>query len=136
MKLEFKKIPGGRVLGIYMTMMIQGVLHQAVCEDIRYIPCPDPEDIQPIIMIQPEDIVNRAELVKQLPLELKHALYPACPKCKSSEVVPIIYGSLRNGCDTDKKIKRGEAIFSGTCIMGDTSPMWHCKECGHQWGGN
>lgn len=139
MKLEFKKIPGTRSLGIYISKMIDGALHVATCDGIDFIPFDgEYEAIPPVIIINSQDIVNRAELVKQLPLELKHALYPPCPKCTSSEVVPIYYGSSDKEEDDyvtirpdDSDLPDGSWGKDGTHL-----PMWHCKECGHQWGGS
>lgn len=30
-------------------------------------------------------------------------------------------------------MKRGEEICGGCCIEND-SPLWHCGNCGHNWG--
>ena len=55
---------------------------------------------------------------------------PLCPKCGSSEVVPIAYGMP--GSELVEAYERGEVELGG-CVVTDRDPEWHCKTCGHEW---
>ncbi|MFH1977989.1 MAG: hypothetical protein ABIJ92_01540 [Candidatus Aenigmatarchaeota archaeon] len=52
-----------------------------------------------------------------------------CPKCKSKEVIPIIYGDVA----MPKGEKDGDKYFLGGCIFDENSPQWYCKKCKHRW---
>ena len=54
-----------------------------------------------------------------------------CPKCGSAKVLPILYGfpsaeALKAGLESKIKL--------GGCVIKDGAPIWHCAECGHEWG--
>jgi predicted RNA-binding Zn-ribbon protein involved in translation (DUF1610 family) len=53
-----------------------------------------------------------------------------CPKCGSSNVIPIIYGLP--SYEAFLESKEGK-IKLGGCIVSDDNPNWHCKDCGHEW---
>ncbi len=53
-----------------------------------------------------------------------------CPKCKSNNVVPIIYG--KPGKEMMKNVKEGKIVLGG-CIIKPFSKKWHCKECKNKW---
>ena len=53
-----------------------------------------------------------------------------CPKCKSQEVIPIIYGLP--GLDLAEKESNGEVKLGG-CLVIEGNPEWHCKNCGYEW---
>jgi hypothetical protein len=54
-----------------------------------------------------------------------------CPKCSSKNIIPIVYGMPSE--ETFKESKKGKFILGGCCIE-ESSPEWHCKKCGHEWG--
>jgi len=55
-----------------------------------------------------------------------------CPRCESTEVIPIIYGLP---ADREKAMKadREGKIRLGGCIVGEESPNFTCKSCGKEW---
>ena len=53
-----------------------------------------------------------------------------CPKCKSNEVIDILYGypspeALQSWFKKDVEL--------GGCIVGNEKPTHKCFKCGHQW---
>ncbi len=53
-----------------------------------------------------------------------------CPKCKSINVIPIVYGLPTP--EAEEEAKKG--LFKlGGCIVSEESPKWHCKNCGYEW---
>ena len=50
-----------------------------------------------------------------------------CPKCGSSEVVPIVYGYPLESLL--KAAEKGRVELGGCCITGD-DPNFRCKTCG------
>jgi hypothetical protein len=54
-----------------------------------------------------------------------------CPKCGSTNTVPIAYGF-----PTPEAIEAARAgkIELGGCIIEDDMPTRACKACGHTWG--
>lgn len=54
-----------------------------------------------------------------------------CLECGSGEVIPIEYGLP--GKEMSDRAERGEILLGG-CVVSEDSPVWHCKDCGHQWG--
>ncbi len=52
-----------------------------------------------------------------------------CPKCKSKNVLPFLYGYLTPEAqkETNKK------FISGGCVISENNPSWGCKDCNHQW---
>lgn len=55
---------------------------------------------------------------------------PLCPKCRSSRVIPIIYGLPT--LEMAKKGENGEVRLGG-CIVTDGQPTSSCKDCGNEW---
>ncbi len=53
-----------------------------------------------------------------------------CPKCKSNEVIDIVYGYPAP--ETLQSWFKKE-IELGGCIVRDDNPRHKCKKCGHQW---
>ncbi len=54
-----------------------------------------------------------------------------CPRCLSTEVVPIVYGF------PDEATRKKEAAWKlilGGCVLDANSPQWHCKNCGQKFG--
>jgi hypothetical protein len=51
-----------------------------------------------------------------------------CPRCGSSDAVPIVYG-YPDG-DLFEQAQRGEVAIGGCVIMGD-DPTHRCRACGH-----
>ena len=54
----------------------------------------------------------------------------SCPKCKSSKVIPIIYGMPSYELTEDER--KGKAIIGG-CVIDEEPKDCHCKECGLEW---
>jgi len=54
----------------------------------------------------------------------------ACPRCHSSNVIPILYGmpTSEAGEESDKGL-----IKLGGCDVSDDDPQWYCKDCGHEF---
>jgi ribosomal protein L37AE/L43A len=55
---------------------------------------------------------------------------PPCPKCGSTNVVPICYGFPTP--EALKEQKQGKIVLGGCCIDRDI-PKWHCNDCEHEW---
>ncbi len=53
-----------------------------------------------------------------------------CPKCHSSNVIPILYGIPTSEAAEERD--RG-LIKLGGCDVSDDDPQWHCKDCGHEF---
>lgn len=53
-----------------------------------------------------------------------------CPKCESSDVVPIVYGLPMP--ELEARAIRGEVALGG-CIVFDGAPDSYCARCGHRW---
>ncbi len=53
-----------------------------------------------------------------------------CPRCKSSDVIPIIYGFPSQ--DAMKAYEEGRVKIGG-CIVEDDAPNLSCKSCGKEW---
>jgi len=49
-----------------------------------------------------------------------------CPKCKSSKIIPIIYGY-----PMPSVMRRAEKglVELGGCVVGKNDPTHHCKDC-------
>ncbi len=56
---------------------------------------------------------------------------PQCPKCKSEEVVRIVYGLLP--LEKAKELSAEGNILAGCMVNGD-DPVWSCKACEHRFG--
>jgi len=55
----------------------------------------------------------------------------ACVQCGSHEAIPIVYGLP--GPELLEQAEAGEVILGG-CVVAEDSPIFHCNECGHEWG--
>lgn len=56
---------------------------------------------------------------------------PPCPQCRSTDVVPILYGLPAP--EAREEADRGEIALGGCCVS-DENPRWHCNDCEHNWG--
>ena len=56
---------------------------------------------------------------------------PVCPKCGSSDVVPIVYGYPLP--EMMEAAERGEIELGGCCVT-DEDPTLYCKACGVPFG--
>ena len=61
---------------------------------------------------------------------------PACPKCGSDQVIPVLYGLPSK--EAMEAGRRGELAFGGCCLPPQWSDMnrWCCKQCQFRWSGN
>ncbi len=53
----------------------------------------------------------------------------SCPTCRSTEVVPIIYGVPTPELVDEARV--GRIVLGGCAIQNE---RWCCKRCGHRWG--
>lgn len=53
-----------------------------------------------------------------------------CPKCKSNEVVDIVYGYPS---EETLKSWHSKKIELGGCIIRPTNPVHKCVKCNHRW---
>ena len=60
----------------------------------------------------------------------KIAELPHCPKCKSTSVIPILYGLPSPAWE--QKAAKGLAILGGRVVEGG-QPDRKCSKCGHQF---
>ena len=51
-----------------------------------------------------------------------------CPRCGSTDAVPIIYGYP--DVELGMAAERGEIVLGG-CLIGDESPDFECRGCGN-----
>jgi hypothetical protein len=56
---------------------------------------------------------------------------PQCPKCNSESVIPILYGEPND--EGIAAAYRNELVLGG-CIVDDGLPIWHCQDCGYNFG--
>jgi len=55
----------------------------------------------------------------------------ACPSCTTPNPLEILYGLPSN----EMQLAESEgAIALGGCIVGDDSPAYRCRDCGHEFG--
>ena len=63
---------------------------------------------------------------------------PKCPRCESKVTVPILWGlpSPETMEEIEQSAKQGTPLpyAVGGCVVDSDSPVWHCNECGYQWG--
>ena len=63
---------------------------------------------------------------------------PACEKCGSRKVVPIVWGRPMPEtfamCEKYEKEHGEPPIWIGGCCVTDNDPKWHCLACGHEFG--
>jgi CheY-like chemotaxis protein len=55
---------------------------------------------------------------------------PACPKCRSDRVAPILYGSDRLNHRDD--FAAGRVVLGGA-VRGPEGPDRYCRDCEHRW---
>ena len=54
-----------------------------------------------------------------------------CPSCTTPNPLEILYGLPSN----EMQLAESEgAIALGGCIVGDDSPAYRCRDCGHEFG--
>ncbi len=63
---------------------------------------------------------------------------PVCPQCESENTVPILWGypSPETMEEFEQSMEQGipPPYALGGRVVEPDSPIWHCNECGHQWG--
>lgn len=62
--------------------------------------------------------------------------YPKCPKCNSTNIIPIIYGEPTY--ETYLESEEGKCVLGGCLIVEDEdgkiiSDQYHCKDCGYEY---
>lgn len=55
---------------------------------------------------------------------------PCCERCGGGDVVPVVVGMPAPG--ELVREDAGEAVFAG-CMIGEETPHWSCRLCGHGW---
>lgn len=70
---------------------------------------------------------------KKTACDRKAARPKACPKCGHGTVAYILRGMPAWSKQMEKDEKAGR-IFIGGCCTGKNDPMWHCGNCGYEWG--
>jgi len=58
---------------------------------------------------------------------------PNCPKCKSTNTCPIVYGYPANIEAYQDAIAKNEILLGG-CVVEENSPGWFCNDCALSWG--
>ena len=53
-----------------------------------------------------------------------------CPRCRSDEVVPIVYGMLSP--ELVEESRAGRVALGGRVVFPE-SPEWRCVACGLEW---
>ena len=53
-----------------------------------------------------------------------------CPKCDSTDIVPIIYGYPGPELMEDSALRKVEI---GGCVIEEDAPDRHCNDCEYQW---
>jgi DNA-directed RNA polymerase subunit RPC12/RpoP len=56
-----------------------------------------------------------------------------CPYCNSKNVGKILYGMPMFTKKLEKEMASGKIKLGGCCII-DDSPLYHCNDCGKEWG--
>ena len=56
---------------------------------------------------------------------------PICPKCKSENIIDIVYGYPM--ASTMKKAEKGKVRLGGCCV-GLHDPRYYCKKCDKEFG--
>ena len=53
-----------------------------------------------------------------------------CPKCDSTDIVPIVYGYPGPELMEDSALRKVEL---GGCVLEEGAPDRHCNDCEYQW---
>lgn len=56
---------------------------------------------------------------------MKKSKLESCPRCRSSNVIPILYGMPTSEAAEEKD--KG-LVKLGGCVVSDHDPQWHCKD--------
>ena len=54
-----------------------------------------------------------------------------CPRCRSDEVVPVVYGTP--SAELVEESRAGRVALGGD-VHWPEAPEWRCVACGHEWG--
>lgn len=54
----------------------------------------------------------------------------ACPRCRSDEVVPVVYGMP--SAELVEQSRAGRVALGGE-VHWPEAPDWRCVACGHEW---
>lgn len=56
-----------------------------------------------------------------------------CPNCKSTDILPITYGTPSlSGARLVKAIESKEIVLGG-CTLCGPAPRWYCRSCEHRF---
>lgn len=70
--------------------------------------------------------------MKNNSMELEESSKPkVCPKCKSENIVDIVYGYPSR--EAREKAAKGEIELGGCCVY-NGMPKYYCKDCGYEFG--
>ena len=56
-----------------------------------------------------------------------------CPKCGGRKIAPILYGMPVFDEEMERRINNQE-LYLGGCCVSDSDPLFHCFECGKDFG--
>lgn len=58
-----------------------------------------------------------------------------CPFCTSQNIAKILYGLPDlSSKELQKELDSGKTVLGG-CLVDDNFPLYHCNDCGRDWGG-
>lgn len=55
-----------------------------------------------------------------------------CPVCGSTKTTGYFYGKQEEYDEALKVMTKNPSLYGGNTMTPDT-PMYHCKDCGHDW---
>ena len=55
-----------------------------------------------------------------------------CPNCGSNNTTGFFYGKAEEYVEALKEMKKNPPLYGGNTMTPDT-PMYHCRDCGHDW---
>lgn len=55
-----------------------------------------------------------------------------CPNCGSNNTTGFFYGKAEEYDEALKEMKKNPPLYGGNTMTPDT-PMYHCRDCGHDW---
>ncbi len=85
---------------------------------------------QLIFLLSPATTNNPNPRLIKLHMQMREGTMKICPKCKSKNVVSIVYGYPAK--ELFKEAEKGKVHLGGCCIS-NNDPQWYCKHCEKEW---